>query len=294
MLKLNTGLVRIIAAFLRQDAKSANVQLDYKSLTNLSDLSRREALESLNQLYQRLSQTQLQLERVPRSKPETEKKRRSGSRQRSQGHTVTRVPMKSSTQTQLAMVRPRTARKGSLSSSGSSKSPSTAVSSPCTTPPRSPPPPPPPVYSPKDPYPTPKVHTGKGTKGSTRKRTGSLEGSARPATCPPSKRDKAVPIIKLSIDQSRTDLPVSPTTSPPPPTSVARRRIDKATPSTYTFASDSTKLGEIPQRNWMVPWDFAEAERANAEVAVKGYPLAAVAPEPKVKSRKGLLSFLKK
>lgn len=39
------------------------------------------------------------------------------------------------------------------------------------------------------------------------------------------------------------------------------------TPSSYTFASDSTKLGEIPQRNWTTPWDYEEAQRLNVEAA---------------------------
>jgi hypothetical protein len=48
-----------------------------------------------------------------------------------------------------------------------------------------------------------------------------------------------------------------------------RRRLDIATPSTYTFASDSTKLGEIPQRSWNTPWDYEEAGRMNEEAAKK-------------------------
>lgn len=51
---------------------------------------------------------------------------------------------------------------------------------------------------------------------------------------------------------------------------MARRRAEKETPSTYTFASDSTKLGEIPHRKWVVPFDFEEAARLNEEVGVKG------------------------
>ena len=61
--------------------------------------------------------------------------------------------------------------------------------------------------------------------------------------------------------------------SPPPVTSPVRRRLDKVTPSSYTFASDSTKLGEIPQRNWTTPWDYEEAERLNAEAAMTGHPM---------------------
>jgi hypothetical protein len=68
--------------------------------------------------------------------------------------------------------------------------------------------------------------------------------------------------------------------------------MDKATPSTYTFASDSTKLGEIPQRNWAVPWNAAEAERLNAEAAIIGHPNVPVA-DIKTK-KKGLFGFLRR
>jgi hypothetical protein len=37
------------------------------------------------------------------------------------------------------------------------------------------------------------------------------------------------------------------------------------TPSMYTFASDSTKLGEIPMRKWNVPFDYEGSERRNEE-----------------------------
>jgi hypothetical protein len=67
--------------------------------------------------------------------------------------------------------------------------------------------------------------------------------------------------------------------------------MDKITPSSYTFASDSTKLGEIPQKNWTTPFNYEEAERLNAEALVHGYPTpAAAAPKPK----KGLFKFLRR
>ena len=67
--------------------------------------------------------------------------------------------------------------------------------------------------------------------------------------------------------------------------------MDKVTPSTYTFASDSTKLGEIPQRNWTVPWDYDEAERLNAEAAVVGLPVMAAGEKAK---KRGLFGFLRR
>ncbi|KAL0260092.1 hypothetical protein SLS55_005837, partial [Diplodia seriata] len=62
LLKLNSGLVAIIGAFLTPGKNDHHP--DYKSLTSLSDTSRAEAVDALGQLYQRLSQSQLVLDRV--------------------------------------------------------------------------------------------------------------------------------------------------------------------------------------------------------------------------------------
>lgn len=62
LLKLNSGLVAIIGAFLTHGKNDHHP--DYKSLTNLSDASRAEAIDALGQLYQRLSQSQLVLDRI--------------------------------------------------------------------------------------------------------------------------------------------------------------------------------------------------------------------------------------
>lgn len=298
LIKFNTGLVRIIATFLHHDSKNSDLRLDYKSLTSLSDASRREALDSMNKLYQRLSQSQLQLHRTMEIKTEPEKKRRSSSRQRSQGPTVTRVSIKTagnSTQTQLAMVRPRAARKGSSSSSSSysSRSTSTRASSPSSSPPRSPLP----EYSPKDPYPPQKAPAVKPITAATKKSSLPTE-PARPKTWPQPKSKPAPFKSSLPTPPEYFALESMPPHMPLPFSnathSVPRRRADKPTLSTYTFASDSTKLGEIPQRNWTVPFDFEEAARLNAEVAVKGHPVVATSAEHKTRTKKGLRSLFKK
>ncbi|KAF1973607.1 hypothetical protein BU23DRAFT_589548 [Bimuria novae-zelandiae CBS 107.79] len=302
LIRFNTGLVRIIATFLHRDSKNCDLKLDYKSLTSLSDISRREAIDSMNQLYQRLGRSQLQLHRRSDIKNEPEKKKRSSSRQRSHGPTVTRVSVKSSgnsTQTQLAMVRPRNARKGSSSSSSSSwsrtQSSSTTTSSPWATPPRSPLP----EYSPKDPFPP---QNAPAVAKAPNKLLLPLDG-ARPTTWPQPRATKPHPFKGFlptpeeyfAMEASGTQLPpdfprpFGNATDMPP-----RRRADKPTPSTYTFASDSTKLGEIPTRKWSVPFDYEEAARKNAEVEVRGWPVAVAPVEGKVKRGKGLRSLFKK
>ncbi|KAF4537019.1 uncharacterized protein LTHEOB_11728 [Lasiodiplodia theobromae] len=70
------------------------------------------------------------------------------------------------------------------------------------------------------------------------------------------------------------------------------------TPSTYSFSSDSTKLGEIPMRKWTVPWDYAAMERANAEAAALRGNLPAMEvgqiPGDGGRRRGGLLRFLRR
>ncbi|KAF2738018.1 hypothetical protein EJ04DRAFT_574248 [Polyplosphaeria fusca] len=310
LIKLNTGLVAIIAAFLERDSKPNQLSLDYKSLTHLSEASRADALESMAQLYQRLSQSQLQIHRTgacPRcgsmkhhncsetvaanstmtDRSSSDKKKHRGTRSRTHGPVVARVAVKSSNSTQLAMVRPRNTRKGSSSSSGSStKSQSTAPSSPYASPMDSPLP----AYTPIDAYPPQPHHQPPAP--TTRRRAASIDGP-RPTTWPHTRPDttplpaplpppKSLPVVKPHYD------PPLPPASPTP-----RRRTDKVTPSTYTFASDSTKLGEIPQRNWTTPWNYEEAERLNAEALASGY--GGVAPvESRPKAKKGIFRFLRR
>ncbi|KAH7401509.1 hypothetical protein BKA66DRAFT_508027 [Pyrenochaeta sp. MPI-SDFR-AT-0127] len=327
LIKLNTGLVSIIASFLNHDHKSGkgHLDLDYKSLTNLSDASRREALHSMTQLYQRLSYSQLQLYNIgsscPRcgsakhvecssrsASPEKEKKKHTSSRQRISGPVVTKMPIKSSSQPQLVVMRPKNTRKSSNSSnsSGSTKSTSTsAYTSPLASPL--------PKYVPIDPLELQTSGVVKGTLGawpdSGRRRVDSFD-DPRPTTWPHTSVNAApdhlhhhhhhhtpTPKLPSFTPTPRKNSPNSPQRnkpSSPPPTSPSpvKRRLDKATPSSYTFASDSTKLGEIPQHHWTSPWDYEEAGRLNAEAAVIGLPTIPVADNKSKK--KGRFGFLRR
>ena len=269
-------------------------------------------MESMNQLYVRLSQSEMQLHRMASPKPD-EKRRHAGSKQRVTGPTVARVQGKDSNEKQLVFMRPKnggSGRKGSTSSGSSTRATSTARSSPIASPLASPLP----LYTAKDPFPFPPVKpaSGKGNTTSGRRRADSFDGP-RPTTWPHNymQPNEAAPMaLRLPPPKSKhtptppstSATPVSRKSPPPrekrtsPPLSPSamplRRRIDKATPSTYTFASDSTKLGEIPQRNWTVPWDYDEAARLNAEAAIVGVPVVAGVGE---KARKrGLFGFLRK
>ena len=136
-MRLNTGLVSIITTFLNHEQKgtSGHMKMNYRSLTDLSEASRRDALTSMSQLYQRLSQSQLQIHPALRinaiessgnsSDSSKDNRKSTASRgRRPSGSHVTRLTTKSSSQPQLCMVRSKsrnTSRKDSTSSSSSSK-----------------------------------------------------------------------------------------------------------------------------------------------------------------------------
>lgn len=70
-----------------------------------------------------------------------------------------------------------------------------------------------------------------------------------------------------------------------------RRRAEKMTPSLYTFASDSTKLGEIPMSRWPQPYDWEESNRLN-KLAADG-----LVDDPRIpvrKQRRGFLSMFRR
>ncbi|CAI6338795.1 unnamed protein product [Periconia digitata] len=310
LIKLNTGLVRIIATFLNCNSKSSSLHLDYKSLISLSDASRREAMESLNQLHSRLSQSQLHIHRMSSSKSEqTDKKRHAASspssRQRINGPIVARASVKNSNQKQLVMVRPKHTRKGSTTSSSSSsmKSPhsTTVNSSISSSPSGSAMGSPLPQYSPKDPFPPMQKTPPKMNSGGKRKGVPSTPHQRPTKVQPHPKLDELSPLpspqhTPSSPSYNEKHIPSSsPPSIVPLNAAIARRRLDKLTPSSYTFASDSTKLGEIPQRNWTVPWDYEGAERLNAAAAQAGYyPVPTAAAGRDKKQKKGLFKFMRR
>jgi hypothetical protein len=302
------------------------MNLNYKSLTDLSETSRRDALQSMSQLYQRLSYSQLQIHPALRSKnpqycessdnnsnSSKDKKKSTSSRHRSSGPHVTRMPIKSSSQPQLVVVRSKntSSRKGSTSnSSASSSKPNSKSASPYDSPLASPVP----ENAVLDPYVMQKTDYTKGpysygtiAPNTGRKRVDSFD-AVHPTARPPVyiQPYDYFNFMPEHIQQPTPKLPdFTPTsrkTPAPPvpwkPTSLSnkaslspvsapvKRRLDKMTPSSYTFASDSTKLGEIPQRNWANPWDYEEAERLNRVAAAA--PVAGPVVEEKVKVKKGL------
>jgi hypothetical protein len=311
----------------------------------------------MTQLYHRLSTQQLQLYGIgappcprcgttkhldcsPRSaSPEkSEKKKHSSTRQRSSGHVVTRMPIKSSTssQPQLVVMRPKTTRKQSSSSNHTSNSSSgmkslssSRTSSPLTSPQlkKIPMAPQLPLYVPVEPFELNTSGVNRGTLSGAgfkdeKKRIDSFDDPRQPAwtqypyTTDKEEREKKhhrqeqtfnpTPRRPSTSHQSQTKpaVPSKPAyLSPPPPMPAShqnpatlpfRRRLDKMTPSSYTFTTTSTQLGEIPQRNWTRSFDYEEAARLNKEAEASGYPSVQVHGEKKEKEKKKRFGFLRR
>ncbi|KAH7036374.1 hypothetical protein B0J12DRAFT_607254 [Macrophomina phaseolina] len=287
LLKLNSGLVAIIGAFLNHGKNDRHP--DYKSLTNLSDASRAEAIDALGQLYQRLSQSHIVLDRIRPKCPSCGSHHHqdcasSQPRQRGGNSSAKRLPgakpKHRRSQTELVMVvrRPRNGSKHRSSSRSNSStalstksqrsSTNTSAASSASTPVTSP------LPSPDPPRPAlPRSH--------------SQQPPAPPAKPHhlqhhPAKQQPPQPPRHISKEQP------TPSRTPvhhymPDPSASAmnlnnhpayRNNNDLAAmqnpPSLYSFSSDSTKLGEIPMRKWAVPFDYAAMERANAEAAARG------------------------
>lgn len=278
LLKLNTGLVSIITSFLHRDAKT-DVDIDYKSLTDLSEHSRLQTISVLRQLFHRLLPTTIapSLSQTRGSKatkrPKKDSSRHAHASPR-QKHTKIRQPTlarvlieNSSLPSQIALVRPsenKTQRTISQPHSRSSSQsphprPSHALTSATSIPNFIPPPP----YYPSQqlpPLPAP------------------LSASTRPprhhASSTSLLQQKPQPRPQPHLKHK----PSSQTSPPPPSTNDLHRKTEKPRPETlYSVASartGSTKLGEIPMHKWAEgPWDYAAAGEANRKALESGWPV---------------------
>ncbi|KAF3004812.1 hypothetical protein E8E13_003521 [Curvularia kusanoi] len=365
LMRLNTGLVSIITTFLHHEQKGTHghMKMNYKSLTDLSEASRRDALTSMSQLYQRLSQSQLQIHPALRtnsapycesgnssdSSKDAKKSTASRSRRPSGSH-VTRIATKSSSQPQLCMVRSKSrntsrTRKDSTSSNSTSstskprsKSPTKLLTSPYASPLQSPVPeyavldpmvhnkldlnlnlnrtsytrrpslggqvasfshdrkrvdslnPVSPVQQPYDYFSITPSHPSEPPKVKVSDTPSTSRRNVSSQSSPKKEKEKAPPVPAKPA--AFTKPPTLPTPNPnlPTPAPLAthlKRRLDKATPSQYTFASDSTKLGEIPETRWAQPFDYERAEMLNnmAAAAAKVRVPTPAAAEDRVRGK---------
>ena len=104
---------------------------------------------------------------------------------------------------------------------------------------------------------------------------------------PPPPADKiratrSTPRLQSTL-QATDPLPPMPNTAPLPAVSTLdlppRRR--KPTPTYYSIASDSTRLGEIPMDRWAVPPDFDRMSVLNREAERNGWPIDPQEARPK-------------
>ncbi|KAI9798369.1 MAG: hypothetical protein M1835_000032 [Candelina submexicana] len=248
LLKLNIGLVNIISAFLAGNPN--NVQLDLRSLTELSDTSRKEALDALGHLYSRLtkSSTTVQQQVTRHAKPCSQDR---------EPQSDTSRPSKNKNKAKENGTMPITG--GVLPSLVNSVA-----------------------------YASVPVPSQRPRGAWVRSRRSSASSSVTYISAEP--KWNPAPSRAVAIASTSTQkIPILPATEsvPPdqtPPTQFTPKKappvpskplalqsptpmcLIKASTSVYSFASDSTKLGEIPQHKWATPASFHGLETKDLSV----------------------------
>lgn len=311
LLKLSTGLVGIISSFLNSDRRS-DMQLDYQTLTQLSDRSREDTCRALRQLFKRMTQPrplpaitayedyQAQEQRKPANSPKR-KRKPSTSHTKVKGPMLARVVIQDSSKpSQIAIVKPSDRRKKSTSTSSSSSELSKASSTPSTPPPKyAPEPPPRPVAV--------RSKTAPAAPASKPRRNASAVDLPTQPTPQPEPRQAAcsTPRLQTLTERQQAEpwctatLPSGPTafhyhaqvSSPPYVNSAAQStpalpRSRKPTPTYYSIASDSTRLGEIPLHKWNAPADFDQMSMLNREAERNGWPANEIGAGQDVEGRR--------
>lgn len=234
LLKLNAGLVNIITAFLSCGRHDAS--LDYRSLTSLSNSSRIEAIDALGSLYNRLSRHDLGHTHHHEKRKERSESKRPSQRSNQESLKAETAGLPPG----VAKVTVNTSQTHLAYVRPSNKRKGSATS------------------------------TGTGSSKGSRSTSRSPSASpSTPLTPPPGYQTPPAgsPFAAQHPSPQRSPhhhYSHSPVQGIP-------RRQDKATPSYYSFASDSTKLGEIPMRKWTVPFDYMEMERLNQAALAQGW-----------------------
>ncbi|KAF2667056.1 hypothetical protein BT63DRAFT_328245 [Microthyrium microscopicum] len=270
LLKLNNGLVSIISTFLSGGKKGGD--LDYGRLTSLSETSRMEAIDALSQLSYRLSRSSLNLLKPSTkldkaAKKKTDKKR--DTRLDSKISIIRRVESANASAPQLAIIRPLNSQTSQSSRSTAPRyqaAPPTPAASPPLTP----------LYELPSNKSVPNLAYGQSSALPTPPPSPPQYSHHRPTTS--HGRETKSPAQKASHKHTLSG-------GRDPLEEIRRRRMDKMTPSLYTFASDSTKLGEIPMHRWNQPFDYNEMAKLNAQAAANPTP-----PVHVKKAKKGLFS----
>ncbi|KAK0254133.1 hypothetical protein LTS09_010854 [Friedmanniomyces endolithicus] len=283
VLKLNTGLVSIISSFLGRERDV--VQMDYASLTELSERSREDTCRTLRQLLHRTQCAQALYSRpalpsdelVQRNSDVHEAKRRKKrTHSRVRGPMLARVTIENSSQrSQIAVVKSGERKKKSISSTlsrGQSDVPS-GRSSPLALPP-------PPYEMAEQTVWAALQYLAVGcTKDPAQAVSSEPSDSARAllqARAPPRHGlHPTPPLHPPTRNPAPAAAPATPSRTKPlledNPSRPTRQR--KPTPTFYSIASDGTKLGEIPLHKWAVPFDFDAMSLMNREAERDGWPV---------------------
>ncbi|KAK0860054.1 hypothetical protein LTR87_017423 [Friedmanniomyces endolithicus] len=290
VLKLNTGLVSIISSFLGREREV--VQMDYASLTELSERSREDTCRTLRQLLHRMQHAQALYSRpglpsnelVQRgSDVHDAKRRKKRTHSRVRGPMLARVTIENSSQrSQIAVVKSGERKKKSTSSTlsrGQSEVPSAGSSARLTLP--SPP------YEMAEPPLQPARPSGlrSNTSPSDLQKSRSKQSALSPAI--PHQHLQRPELLRATLSTPRLHstlrpvtphhplpLPQQPRTRPLPENDASKpTRSRKPTPTFYSIASDGTKLGEIPLHKWAVPFDFDAMSLMNREAERDGWPV---------------------
>lgn len=110
----------------------------------------------------------------------------------------------------------------------------------------------------------------------------------------PTKREalrstRSTPRLNVQPETGQEPLPRGPGTAPLLP---LNHRHRKQTPTFYSMASDSTKLGEIPLHKWTEHFDFDAMSLMNREAAKNGWPPNQ--PDEGKKKRNGLFKLFRR
>lgn len=263
LLKLNTGLANIISSYLLVHERGPVTQLDYVSLLRLSEDSRKNAVAALGSLQQRLSSSRtlvaarnLEQEQSSRTKGKSVRGTKQKKSSSSQGAWVKKKPKRktSSIASTAASTAGSTSTSAASSKSSTSKAPAasaTAIVTQYLPPPRS-----------------------------TRHQFPSIQTklAVKQSPTPPPSYDSHYYHQVFQQQAITAVAPVSGKGLVPGPRLNAQ--IRQITPSVYSFASDSTRLGEIPEYK-IIRYDPTKYSALAEEYPVeKKAPTASVAPIP--------------
>lgn len=279
LLKLNTGLVTVINAFLARDKKES--PLDYHALTALSDTSRVGTCRALRELCHRMMRFKSSEvpQQVSGSDLRSPTRRRSGSkRARARGPVLARVVIADSKKPgEVAMVRSGERRKKKKKtpqsdSTDTSMAPQSNASLSATSATQAP------AFA--EPTHAPLLATTKSQL-------------ALHAQHEPRRKQSALllgPNPRLAASTHR-QLPWEPSLAARPQPA---RRANKPTPTFCSEASDATKLGEIPLHKWAEPVDFDAMSMLNKEAAKNGWPFNEMDNAAPKKKRKSLFNLFRR